>query len=532
MGSGLDADTVHGVDGSHFVRGQGHQYRHTPKHRIHSGFFETSVAKTSTGWPRNGTWWHLISQTHGNTANYYAMQFAANFYDTKDVFFRCTSGNGNARWERLWHAGNLTNVSQLNNNVPYVRSTVGDFSIDQDVSTDNVPQWQGIKVNRSSVSDNASISIKGNSSNQHICMERSHDSRRSHWGHDASGPYIRALDSRDDFSLRAPSNLRVVRLYFDGADIASHSYEDRSRNPHSLVLNGTRIIWRDKAGSSQTDEYYLEKTNTGDGSNELRLHLQDNHNEYLRIYGYGNRARHTFRSNGDYTNTANIWTGGDLYPRTGGHHAGYLGTPGHSGWFGISHYAMRGHATSVGYALMQNASGETRINGYNGAIYFRYRNSNRMALHANGNLVIGNTTHDSGNRLDVYGSAYIRGTGHFSGDVIAYYSDRRLKKKLEPITDYKVILAGLTGYRYEWGSKAVGVVPDDLIAGTHVGLIAQDVEEVLPQAVHTWAENDYKTIKYDKLVPVLVEALKSEIAKSEDLEERLARLERLVEELT
>ena len=56
--------------------------------RVNSGFWETSTATTAEGWPltTNG-WTHLISCTHNNTGNYYALQLAAPFASQR-LFFR------------------------------------------------------------------------------------------------------------------------------------------------------------------------------------------------------------------------------------------------------------------------------------------------------------------------------------------------------------------------------------------------------------------------------------------------------------
>ena len=74
------------------------------------------------------------------------------------------------------------------------------------------------------------------------------------------------------------------------------------------------------------------------------------------------------------------------------------------------------------------------------------------------------------------------------------------------------------------------MLPAENYKELQIGLIAQDVEDVLPEAVTGNGPRDlgYKTIKYDKLVPVLVEALKEEMSKTEELEARLERLEKLI----
>jgi hypothetical protein len=109
-------------------------------------------------------------------------------------------------------------------------------------------------------------------------------------------------------------------------------------------------------------------------------------------------------------------------------------------------------------------------------------------------------------------------TVYSTGDVIAYYSDARLKEKLRPILDSKAILNGLNGYRFNWnkiGQELTGKNSDE------IGLVAQEVEKVLPQAVTLGAGGEFKTIKYDRIVPVLVESLKECFKEIEALKARL-----------
>jgi len=76
--------------------------------RMSSGFWQTSSASTAEGWPAGvGTQWaHLLSCTHNNNSNYYAMQFASSFYDSNEIYYRNTNGNGSTAWNQMWHAGN------------------------------------------------------------------------------------------------------------------------------------------------------------------------------------------------------------------------------------------------------------------------------------------------------------------------------------------------------------------------------------------------------------------------------------------
>jgi hypothetical protein len=84
-------------------------------------------------------------------------------------------------------------------------------------------------------------------------------------------------------------------------------------------------------------------------------------------------------------------------------------------------------------------------------------------------------------------------------------SDRRFKQNITPIDSALEKVAKLQGVTYTWDKTNFPrrFFPD----GSEVGLIAQDVESVIPEVVQTDAEG-YKSITYDKLTAVLIEAVK------------------------
>ena len=53
--------------------------------------------------------------------------------------------------------------------------------------------------------------------------------------------------------------------------------------------------------------------------------------------------------------------------------------------------------------------------------------------------------------------------------------------------------------------------------GRHLGVSAQEVQEVFPDAVAKRANDNFLTVKYEKLVPVLIEAIKELKAEIDDL---------------
>jgi hypothetical protein len=78
--------------------------------RTDSGFYDWSAPTTANGWPVNGSWHHLLSSTHVNDANYYAMQFSADFY-TQNLYYRSTGGNGATAWNKILHANNYNDYA-------------------------------------------------------------------------------------------------------------------------------------------------------------------------------------------------------------------------------------------------------------------------------------------------------------------------------------------------------------------------------------------------------------------------------------
>jgi hypothetical protein len=114
-------------------------------------------------------------------------------------------------------------------------------------------------------------------------------------------------------------------------------------------------------------------------------------------------------------------------------------------------------------------------------------------------------------------------------------SDIRLKKNIRPIDSSLDKVEKLRGVSYEW---KVEEYPDrGLVKGRQVGLIAQDVESVLPEIVSR-DKNGYKLVSYSKLTAVLVEAVKELKAQNEKQDRKIEkqksqieRLRALVEEL-
>ena len=113
-----------------------------------------------------------------------------------------------------------------------------------------------------------------------------------------------------------------------------------------------------------------------------------------------------------------------------------------------------------------------------------------------------NNTSDSGN-LTFDGTNLSCG-----GNITAYSSDIRLKTEIHTIENAVAKVCMLKGFTYQWNDLAkeeMGFDTEERISGVS----AQDVQNVLPEAVKPAPANDkYLTVQYEKLVPLLIESIK------------------------
>jgi len=144
-------------------------------------------------------------------------------------------------------------------------------------------------------------------------------------------------------------------------------------------------------------------------------------------------------------------------------------------------------------------------------------------------VVTGGTERFEVNNSQVYATREIRCTQ----DIIAFYSDERLKEKLGSIESPLDKISKLDAFYYSNNDLAKEKGFED--NKKQIGLSAQQVKEVLPEVVHSapfdtdfdedgnmfsTSGEDYLTLKYDRLVPLLVEGIKeqTEIVKTQQKE--------------
>lgn len=105
-----------------------------------------------------------------------------------------------------------------------------------------------------------------------------------------------------------------------------------------------------------------------------------------------------------------------------------------------------------------------------------------------------------------------------TGEVTAYFSDKRLKTNIVPIAEALDKVESISGYTFDPNETALALGVEDR---HQMGVIAQEIEAVAPELVCDSAFAGYKTVRYDKLTALLIEAVKELSAKVKTLEAQL-----------
>lgn len=123
-------------------------------------------------------------------------------------------------------------------------------------------------------------------------------------------------------------------------------------------------------------------------------------------------------------------------------------------------------------------------------------------------------THNFHGIVDITGSLITTGSIEATGDIIAYASsDERLKDNIELIAQPIDKLKQIKGVSFDWNDKSEHT-------GHDIGVIAQDIEKILPELVAT-RDNGYKAVRYEKIVALLIEAIKDQQSQIDELKSKL-----------
>ena len=156
-------------------------------------------------------------------------------------------------------------------------------------------------------------------------------------------------------------------------------------------------------------------------------------------------------------------------------------------------YAWIGYpsANTVDLAVTnQNATGN---------LIFNTNNTERFRINASGLVGIGTTNP----------TVHLQVNGDIIANSIAGSSDIRYKTNIRPVENALDKVKSLRGVYFNWDQKAF---PNKEFSDkTELGFIAQEVEKIVPEIVFKdKSKEEYRSVKYDKLVALLVEAIKEQ----------------------
>jgi hypothetical protein len=171
------------------------------------------------------------------------------------------------------------------------------------------------------------------------------------------------------------------------------------------------------------------------------------------------------------------------------------------------------HSTSSNNYSMQIAGSFFDQN-----LYYRKTNNNPatgwskfVVQDPSGNVGIG-ISDTAGAKLYVNGLLFVAGPTFSTGGY--YVSDIKYKKNFQSVDSSLDKILNLNGVSYEWKIdeyKGMGF-PE----GRHYGVVAQEIEKVLPEAVNTSPDGS-KAVAYAEIIPVLIEAIKEQQKQIEEL---------------
>jgi len=219
-------------------------------------------------------------------------------------------------------------------------------------------------------------------------------------------------------------------------------------------------------------------------------------NTWLHVGGGGVGIRSTYNS-------------ATFYPNNQSSYGSWNITGSRSGWRGLSFSdsTYRPHLMFDG-----SSSGGYYIQDLGRWVYYHNRARNCTGFASSSTL--------SGYRVRINGSLYC------NGNVVAY-SDRRKKKNIVTIDNALDKVLQLRGVYYERKEDLIDE-RDDLFKGRQLGMIAQEVLEVVPEVVSYAEEVDEYALDYPKMVGLLVEAHKDQQEIINNQQEKIDKLEEMV----
>ena len=520
-GSGLDADLFEGQQGTYYhsqgstgLAGANRISSTTDfNNSLPSGFYQSSNASNMPG----SSWHNMLNVRHSNTANDHGFQLSMSYYNN-DLYSRSYQGgsgsnNGNFQsWAKQWSVLNDGAGSGLDADL-----------LDGQQGSYYYPTSGGAFTGATTHPTILFSGVGGNSGN----------------GISSYGLYQEAgawSNPFPDLILGYHTGVKIggyfgyngTRFYNDHPDRsgATEIFSIGKGDNHARLAGSCKLLFNNSsiygigAGGHNYNSGYFDTLESGSSSDPLEL-----------VYYQGNRV--------------NIGNGGGTKP-LGCSQVIFGNTTSRSISHGVGNNSANAVLINGNWNAFECMGRVIDVTGSNCHFMDGYGSTN----HASHYLSIGANNGGSG------GLSYmiVGTTLRVSGDVIAYYSDGRLKQNVKEIPNALDIVKNIRGVTYEW-NKLSESVWSKKEGDKDFGLISQEVEAVFPMGVvvqggtdvnremgyadpesenydplhdGTKDEVDYKTVKYDKMVAVAIQAIKEQQVMIEELQEEIKELKKCI----
>jgi hypothetical protein len=216
----------------------------------------------------------------------------------------------------------------------------------------------------------------------------------------------------------------------------------------------------------------------------------------LNIVGGGVRIHNGFPNNSTSRPALNTSTVGNYEIRgVGGGGGATQADGGDDGFLRLS----AGGGNSAGAQSSIDLTGYSNVSDMLNNIVMRTAGTERLRIDNEGNVGIGISIPTV--RLQV--------NGDIIANSIAGSSDIRYKTNIRTVENALDKVKSLRGVYFNWNQKAFPA--KEFTDKTEIGFIAQEVEKVLPEVItKDKTPEEYRSVKYDKVVALLVEAIKEQ----------------------
>ena len=220
--------------------------------------------------------------------------------------------------------------------------------------------------------------------------------------------------------------------------------------------------------------------------------------------------------------------------------------------FGRLASANKTYSVAIGFNATANSASEVVVGTWNdnegetiGSVDSNSPNSRAFVVGSGWESWSGGQTIHRRNALVVLRNGDMTVTGNLTYKSASQSSDMRLKKDVQQLDGALDKVLKLRGVSYYWkNAEELAAINGKELFGfddkKHIGVIAQEVEEVLPELVVTDNEG-FKSVKYENITPVLIEAIKEQQAEIEELrsvkaeneaiKKEIAEMKKMLEEL-